>query len=138
MNNKIIGGAIAAIILISIASYFLFGTNDKALVGEVFEPSPTSESIDELLEDMASSFTVGQREETYYQMVGAYDGTKVDVDGIKVEIYQYKENQEELIYQTVDSFDTVDNRVISYGNFIILTHSPDIAFMDSIIDEIRN
>ena len=90
-------------------------------------------SIDELLLNLENNFELGEKKETYYQMIGAYDGTKIDVDGIKIEIYQYKDSQKNAMESAKDAADTVDNQVfVLKDNFLILIHSKDTDFSNKL------
>jgi hypothetical protein len=90
-------------------------------------------SIDELLAKLGQNYKLGEKEETYYQMIGAYDGTKIDVDEIKIEIYQYKDSQKEAMISAQDSMDTADNQIFVVDeNFLILVHSKDTEFFNNL------
>ena len=57
---------------------------------EPTQPTDTELTIDTAIEKMKSvGYSVSEKREVYYQLIMAYDGTKVDVDNITVEIYQY-------------------------------------------------
>ena len=89
-------------------------------------------SIDEVISKLSETFEVGEKEETLYQLIGAYDGTKIDVDNTKIEIYQFKDSQEEAKNSVMESADTVDNIIFEVDNFMILVHSTDEEFAEKI------
>ncbi len=95
-------------------------------------------SIDNLLDNLRTNFELGEKEETYYQMIGAYDGTKIDVDQTKIEIYQYKDSQREAMISAQDTMDTADNQIfIIEDNYLILVHSIDSEFSDNLKDALN-
>jgi len=89
-------------------------------------------SIDDVISKLSETFEIGEKEETWYQLIGAYDGTKIDVDDTKIEIYQFKDSQNEAKNSAMDSADTVDNIIFEVDNFMILVHSTDEEFAERI------
>ena len=90
-------------------------------------------SIDSLLNRLDMHFELGEKEEAYYQMIGAYDGTKIDVDNTKIEVYQYKESQKDSMKSAQDMMDTADNQIfIVDDTFLILVHTRDSEISNEI------
>ena len=89
-------------------------------------------SINEVISKLSNSFEMGEKEETWYQMIGAYDGTKINVDNTKIEIYQFKDSQGDAQNSIKESADTTDNIIFDLGNFVILIHSRDNEFAEEI------
>ena len=136
-------GVIAVILILGIV--FMVPNNSQSEVN----PTTTSEksnsvfgnklsSIDDVLTKLSETFEVGEKEETYYQMIGAYDGTKVDVDGTKIEIYQYKDSQREAMTSAQDTLDTADNQIFIVDDaFLILVHSTNSDFLEGIKQSLK-
>ena len=117
------------------------GNNQHIQNPDKVEPKPEESkitSIDDLLSKLENHFELGEKEETYYQMIGAYDGTKINVDDTKVEIYQYKDSQKEAMTSAQDTGDTADNQIfIVEDNFLILVHSKDQEFSNKIKEAVN-
>lgn len=135
MDKKILIGSIVLIVIL-IAGYFIISNQSSEVDlenGEVKSiPNNQLNSIDDVISKLSSNFEMGEKEETWYQIIGAYDGTKINVDNTKIEIYQFKDSQSDAQNSVKESADTVDNIIFEIGNFVILIHSRDNEFAEEI------
>lgn len=87
------------------------------------------DSIEGLKSLISEEYELGNESETYFQMIQAIDGTKVDVNGINIEIYEYSNNEDLETYK--DSLSNEENYIFSKNNFLILIHSQDQQFIET-------
>ena len=96
---------------------------------EPTQPTDTELTIDTAIEKMKSvGYSVSEKREVSYQLIRAYDGTKVDIDNITVGIYQYLDINQEIKLQTMKQLKTVDNNLFEVGPLLFLVHSTNISF----------
>jgi uncharacterized lipoprotein NlpE involved in copper resistance len=124
---------IFSIALLLAVAFVISGCNNQANIiqptANIVEPSKLELTLDIVIEKLDNQgFKLGEKEETYYQMIGAYDGTKIDVNGVKIEIYEFltaKEEAKELLM-------SADSTLIEKSNILILIHSKNADFVQSI------
>ena len=143
MNKKILIGSVV-ILVILIAGYFIFFNQSSEIESENSVTNSITnnqlnsitskplDSIDDVIKKLSNNFEMGEKEEAWYQMIGAYDGTKIDVDNTKIEIYQFKDSQGDVQDSIKESADTANNIIFDIDNFVILIHSKDNEFAEEI------
>lgn len=112
-------------------------TDSKSMLSE--NKKQEELTIDTAIEKFKSAgFTLGQKEETYYQMLGAYDGAKIDVDNFKVEIYQYKDAQKDAKKNAKETLETASSIIFEYSSLLIILHSKDTEFANRLETALKN
>ena len=98
------------------------------IVKEVLEDLSVSEAVEELNKQ---GFTLGEEKDAFPQIFAADDGTKLDVNGVEVDIYYFgegketiKENFKKVLIASKQAFET--------RGLIFIVHSKDTAFGDEI------
>lgn len=97
---------------------------------EQVEKSNKLNSIEDVISKLSNDFILENESEVYYQMIMAYDGIEVDVNGINVKIYQYQDIDAQK--SMVESLETADNIVFTVNNFLIYIHSTDEEFANKL------
>jgi uncharacterized protein YxeA len=146
MKKVIIAIVIVALVAIGGVGYYLFTKNDdtnsstnstsqtntqnKQKVNEE-ETKAEPLTVDSAITKMKDAgLTVGEKTGAYYQMIGASNGDKVDVNGTNVELYEFKTKDEAT---TADKQLTDDSStVFSIDSFVVLVHSTDTTAVDTI------
>ena len=74
----------------------------------------------------------------YYQLIGAYDGMKYDVEpgGYRLEIYVYRDLDK--IAEVALQAETVDNQVHIEGNVLLILHTTDRAHLDRLLADLQD
>ena len=79
-----------------------------------------------------AGLTVGEKTGAYYQVIGASDGDKVDVNGTSVELYEFKSESEATTGEEQLAGDSTTT--FSIDSFVVLVHSTD----EKLVGNIRN
>jgi hypothetical protein len=102
-------------------------------------PSPSSE-----YENVAAvvaaldKHTMSNGIKPYYELIGAYDGMKYDVEpgGYRLEIYVYRDSNR--LTEMARQAETVDNQVHIEGNAMLLLHTTDESHLDRLLADLRD
>lgn len=79
-----------------------------------------------------AGLTVGEKQGAFYDMIGAENGDKVEVDGTVIEMYEFSTAQE--AQEAVTQLEGGDDTTYAKGTFVVLIHSTDQA----VVSKIRN
>lgn len=83
-----------------------------------------------------AGLTVGEKEGAFYQVIGASNGDKVDVDGTTVELYEFEAEDDATTAKEQLSGD--DKTTLSIGSFVILIHSTDSSVVSAVETAIKS
>ncbi|KKP79804.1 MAG: hypothetical protein A2271_02390 [Candidatus Moranbacteria bacterium RIFOXYA12_FULL_35_19] len=139
---------IVGIVLVIFAISFLTGCENKqtnssekndSIVSVVQEDKKQeTQTIDNAIEKLkVAGFSAGQKNEAYYQMIGAYDGTKININDINVEIYQYNEAQKDAKKNAKETMETADSIIFENNSLLIVVHSKDTEFIDNLKNALK-
>ena len=151
MRKVIIAAAVVLFIAAGVGAGYHFLTKDNdnespenqetAQVYEQDERQPNQDetlTVDSAIAKLqAANFTVGEREAMLYQMIGAINGSKVYVNGVRVEFYEFdNESQLATAKQQLDELNELFagdlSTRFSIGNLIVIVHSTDNTKVDAI------
>lgn len=110
-------------------------TEENNAVSNVEQKSKKRESltVDSAIEKFKTNgFSAGQKRESLYQMIGAYDGAKIDVDKTTIEIYQYKDAQKEAKAEARKTMETADSIIFESDSLLVVVHSKDVEFANKL------
>ena len=134
-KNK--GVLIAILFLIATVGYFGFRYITQPTVVDTTKTNNPIQvalknqlSVDDAIAKLKTKgFILGDKQaDVYYQLIGAYDGAKIDVDGTNVELYQYTSEQKDAKIKASQSLMSADSNVFESGSLLILVHSKDKDF----------
>ncbi|MCA9332222.1 hypothetical protein KC968_04800 [Candidatus Saccharibacteria bacterium] len=107
-------------------------TNSSEQTSEVAEqPKAEVSTVDGAIVALTDGgLSVGEKQGAFYDMIGAENGDKVDVDGTVVEMYEFSTTQK--AQEAVTQLQSEDNTTYANGTFVILIHTTDPAVVEKI------
>lgn len=96
-------------------------------------------TVDGAIEKLKSSgFSLGEKKETYYHIIGAYDGTKIDLNNdVTLEIYQYKDGQKDAKEKAKETMATADSIIFENNSLLVVVHSRDIELANNLENSLK-
>lgn len=82
-------------------------------------------------------FTVANQEKQVYQIIGAYNGYRADVNDTEIEIYEYTKEQQQAKENATGTLANADNTIFTTDSLLVLIHSTDKTFTQSIKEVIK-
>ncbi|PJA64735.1 MAG: hypothetical protein CO159_01490 [Candidatus Portnoybacteria bacterium CG_4_9_14_3_um_filter_40_10] len=141
MNKKLLivcGGIVLLFIVTGITIYILHSKSTISKSNQSVTSIQTKQlTVDSAIEKLKTNgFVVGDKREVYYQMLGAYDGTKIYVNNTYIEIYQFTDVQKEAKNKAIESLSTTlataDSNYFETSSLVVLVHSGDKGIAESI------
>lgn len=152
MNKKIITIIVAAVVVtgIGVGAVWLLnkdnsqenttGSNtsqNQASDNQETTPPAANVTIASALDSLRNAgMTVSDDTGAYYQMIGAENGSKHDVDGVTVELYEF--NDQETLTTAQDQLESDTSTVFSVDEMLVVVHSVDAGVVDGIQGAIEN
>lgn len=146
VSNKV--KIIVVAILMAGGAYVLLNKNDTDQVNNTNQTTQTTNKTDTTTKPVEqpktevstidgaiaklkkAGLTVSEKQGAYFQVVGAKNGDKVDVDGTNVEMYEF--STEQKAKEAVTQLKSDDNTTYAKNTFVVLIHSTDQAFVSKI------
>lgn len=137
---------IAVLVAVGGIGYYLLTKNDDADSSTNSTPQTNTQSSQQVNEEETNAepltvdnaitkmkdagLTVGEKTGAYYQVIGASNGDKVDVNGTSVELYEFKSESEVATAEEQLAGDSTTT--FSIGSFVVLVHSTDEKLVSDI------
>lgn len=92
------------------------------------------ENVDAVVSEL-DRHTLSDESESWYQLVGAYDGAKFTVTpgDYRIEIYVYRFDMPEP-----ETLETAGSIVVRKGNVILIFHTTDQTMVDSLVGDLKS